>query len=317
MDPFDYSEKLNHLNTLAAEANTSIKTSKAHLNSTYQKTVLWLAKTGAIDVPAWAKDHLIITEKLKEAVQNLEGYTEIPKEIKKTLKKSKKMESLLAQIIPPEKFLELVQSKGSFSGQDKLLIGQAEIPPSAKEWRLNLGLIVKVYKVTTDPELRKKLSFMAVQYLAKAAAFTEGRTLMEAQITSLGQSKYHRETDYQFLSGKQARTFLVSDLAYSLTDPTSLQWFALANKYAAKQVDGCRKLIFQNCRKVLNQVPVQLQPTNNSKVWVCEVDEAMDPAFIDIKVVGKNAGEFESYLKEELLSTFKKNGMEMYTRASF
>jgi hypothetical protein len=215
MDPFDYSEKLNHLNTLAAEAQASLKTSKAHLNSTYQKTVLWLAKTGAIDVPAWAKDHVIITEKLKEAVQNLEGYTEIPKEIKKTLKKSKKMESLLAQIIPPEKFLELVQSKGSFSGQDKLLIGQAEIPPSAKEWRLNLGLIVKVYKVTTDPELRKKLSFMAVQYLAKAAAFTEGRTLMEAQITSLGQSKYHRETDYQFLSGKQARTFLVSDLAYS------------------------------------------------------------------------------------------------------
>jgi hypothetical protein len=225
MNPINYSDRLNHLNNLAAEANTSIKTSKANLNSTYQKTILWLAQSGAINVPEWAKDHIIITEKLKEAVHNLEGYTEIPKEIKKTLKKSQKIERTLAQTIPPEKFLELVQPKGSFIEKNNLLIGQEGISQSTKEWHVNLGLIVKAYKNTSDPELRKKLSFMALQYLAKAAPNMEGGSLMGAQISPAMQHTYHRESDYQFISFKQARTFLASDLVYSfnVVDTSDLQ----------------------------------------------------------------------------------------------
>src|SRR5688500_20208753 len=84
---------------------------------------------------------------------------------------------------------------------------------------------------------------------------------------------------------KEFNTLLKSS-AYK-TDPLSMQWFCLANKYAFKAMEDYRKAVFNNAEKILASVPEELKPGNNSKIRVSLVakgKDAMDAAFIDIKL---------------------------------
>ncbi len=59
-----------------------------------------------------------------------------------------------------------------YSDKNKLLVRSSFAPPigtSHQEWYLNLGLLVNLYRRTSDPEWKKQLSFYAFNYLAKVS----------------------------------------------------------------------------------------------------------------------------------------------------
>ncbi len=102
------------------------------------------------------------------------------------------------------------------------------------------------------------------------------------------------------------------------TDPLSLQWFCLANKYASRSMDLYRAQIFKNTRAILDQVPAELLPgVDRQEIRVSTCDRAMDAPFIDIKVLGKKLGYARSKIEELLLEEFLNKGSMIYSRNSF
>jgi hypothetical protein len=70
------------------------------------------------------------------------------------------------------------------------------------------------------------------------------------------------------------------------TDRLSLNWFCLAYKYAAPQLDAYRKQIFDNTWALLNKIPSRLLTDQDLAYRVVPVVQGADPCFIDIKVSG-------------------------------
>lgn len=106
------------------------------------------------------------------------------------------------------------------------------------------------------------------------------------------------------------------------TDPLSIQWFCLANKYAPKELDSYRKQIFQNARTILNSVPDDLKKDGKyaDKVRISTVDDKMQPSFIDIKVTHSevsNCIKITNLMQERLTKRFADAGAKMHQRASF
>ncbi len=69
------------------------------------------------------------------------------------------------------------------------------------------------------------------------------------------------------------------------TDRLSLNWFCLAYKNAAPQLDLYRKTVFDNTRAVLNRIPSNLY-SENSDYRVVPIHDTADPGFIDIRTFG-------------------------------
>jgi hypothetical protein len=68
-------------------------------------------------------------------------------------------------------------------------------------------------------------------------------------------------------------------------DRLSLNWFCLAYQYAAPELDGYRRQIFDNTRALLGKVPAGLQKTRSGyRVSPAKPDANL--AFIDIKITG-------------------------------
>jgi len=78
---------------------------------------------------------------------------------------------------------------------------------------------------------------------------------------------------------------LLSDQVLT-TDPLSLNWFCLAYKYAAPELELYRKQIFDNTRSLLRQVPPRLFD-KSSPYHIVPVDQEANLSFIDIKVTGE------------------------------
>lgn len=99
------------------------------------------------------------------------------------------------------------------------------------------------------------------------------------------------------------------------TDPLSMQWFCLANKYAPQQLDDYRALIFKNSREILNKIPEELKDPA-SPVIVSTVDNNMEPAFIDIKIVDRykmNRERIETLFYDKMMG----EGRKAHSRGSF
>src|SRR3989344_2532450 len=69
------------------------------------------------------------------------------------------------------------------------------------------------------------------------------------------------------------------------TDLLSLNWFCLAYKYAAPQLELYRKQVFDNTRALLNRIPPKLYE-KEATYRVMPMMEGTDPAFIEMKVFG-------------------------------
>lgn len=114
--------------------------------------------------------------------------------------------------------------------------GEKLIPESVLEWHLNFGLLMNVYNKTTDLQLKKKISFLAFNYLAKAAPIgipplpaedIDSNKLenMFHQGITWGTLGYHREVnEFQaYLEPIIAKVCVTNHGDYSLTDNIDYQ----------------------------------------------------------------------------------------------
>jgi len=69
------------------------------------------------------------------------------------------------------------------------------------------------------------------------------------------------------------------------TDRLSLNWFCLAYKHAAKDLELYRKYTFNNTRNLLCKIPAKFKE-QNARYRVVPIAEDADAAFIDVKITG-------------------------------
>lgn len=100
-------------------------------------------------------------------------------------------------------------------------------------------------------------------------------------------------------------------------DPLSLQWFCLLYEFAPQATDIYRRQIFSNVREILKHVPRSLTPGQNANIKICQVDEGMQPSFIEIKVLADRGAKVADEIKELFLSKFVEKGLKAHARASF
>lgn len=106
------------------------------------------------------------------------------------------------------------------------------------------------------------------------------------------------------------------------TDPLSMQWFCLANKYALSSMDEYRKRIFRNHRILLNRIKNELpellpQSGQHQEISVSTADPKMDSAFIALKVFSKQPGKMIELLEKLYHQEFLNKGALAYERGSF
>lgn len=143
-------------------------------------------------IPDWIINQLVTTQKLENGVAVLKkGTKEIPKNIENMLfrcqaireKIREKDPSLfgkgpildqakLIRKIPETPEFRLDKSSTREQGEKTFSV-QESIPKTHSEWYLNLALLMDTYQQFggEDPELKKKIEFLAINYLAKAAQF--------------------------------------------------------------------------------------------------------------------------------------------------
>lgn len=78
---------------------------------------------------------------------------------------------------------------------------------------------------------------------------------------------------------------LISDPVLQ-TDRLSANWFSLAYKYCASELELYRKIIFENTRSLLNKLPKRLLTTQTDHYRITPTEEGADPVFLDIKTYG-------------------------------
>ncbi len=103
------------------------------------------------------------------------------------------------------------------------------------------------------------------------------------------------------------------------TDPVSVQWFCLVNKYASQALDDYRRQIFKNARTILDDVPDELKPgaSTDQQIRISTVADDMEPAFIDIKILNDLPAITENRLEKLLLAKFAEKGLKIHSKASF
>ena len=194
---------IESLQRLVHDVNESDALVRGKLNS-YLGKASWLAKEGE-EIPSWAEHHILITRQLELAVKELRTLSQakipphilenitttqellkaikdaesenpiISLEILPALKKSQETVNEIAKHVDYGQFLKIFQAplaNKTAVDQNRLLIGEEgaeKIDKSKTEWHLNLGLLMNVYNRTENLELKKQISFLALNYLAKVA----------------------------------------------------------------------------------------------------------------------------------------------------
>lgn len=135
----------------------------------------------------------------------------------------------------------------------------------------------------------------------------------------LGMDNYYGSPFYMINNGsKQWETFneTMTHEAFK-TDLLSTQWFCLVNKYAPQSLDDYRRLIFDNTRRILAQVPDSLKPGNPSPVKVATVAKGMDPCFIDMKILGNQALHEVDHFIDLLYQKFVEKQAKIHMRGGY
>jgi hypothetical protein len=100
----------------------------------------------------------------------------------------------------------------------------------------------------------------------------------------LGMDNYCGAPFFLIQNGKPSFDFLFTDPAMQC-DPLSLNWFCLAYRYAASELERYKKQIFTNTRSLLDKVPKTLKLQSTS-YRVIPMASEIDPSFVDIKIAG-------------------------------
>ena len=84
------------------------------------------------------------------------------------------------------------------------------------------------------------------------------------------------------------------------TDSLSLEYFSLVASCIPDNIDRYKKIIFDNTKAILEQVPQDLKPAEGNPVCVCSFDPDVKTPFIDIKIGFEEDGTLDDIRNEEL-----------------
>ncbi|MCC5832287.1 MAG: hypothetical protein JJU12_04510 [Chlamydiales bacterium] len=107
---------------------------------------------------------------------------------------------------------------------------------------------------------------------------------------------------------------LINEASFE-TDPLSMQWFCLANRYAFEEMEEHRGLIFRNTRSILERIPKELQPGSNPDISISTFEEGIDPCFIDIKLLGDLNVFYQ--IQKAFFDTFLASKRKVYMKPGF
>ena len=174
------------LDQIAAQADASVVKFEQNLQTLHLEN--------SDPIPQWIVEHIRLTRDLQTAVNfyRIDYEAPLPKAIVEKLENCTNAIKKLARRIDTAKFLECLQIGEQFADDNNLLkplsfqrqniVGEAipalnpiSVPPTQQEWSLNLGLLMSVYQRTQNPDLKRLISIMAVNYLSKISPiiFTE------------------------------------------------------------------------------------------------------------------------------------------------
>lgn len=160
----------------------------------------------------WAEQHVQITLALEQAIRNLEKDRTLSPELQGRLKEAKQLVAdcrskfyQIAKKIGQVAYQQLLYPQEKRIDPYALLQGDQEVLSYLYEWHINVGLILTLYRETSDPNLKKTLFFLALNYLAKAAPITfkgatteENEKLSTFQLGAMISHTYHRETGGEY-----------------------------------------------------------------------------------------------------------------------
>ena len=122
--------------------------------------------------------------------------------------------------------------------------------------------------------------------------------------------------------GDQWRSFnqLFTSKAHR-TDPLSLQWFCLSNRYAEAHIERYRREIFKKSRELLNRVPDKLKPRLSDPTQTIRVNSVVDDqmlvSFIDIKVRGQDHPAKAREIEKKFFEICSQEGVSVQSKPSF
>ncbi len=215
MGSASFDPNIARLRQLASQAERSRKEADKGLSALKGRSVTRL-ESQSEELPSWAFKAIEVQKELEDAVHAMEAKglrNQIPKDVFKTLKKSKATVRKLANKVNYSAFLKAIRTQAALSADTtKLLtpLESEEFEPSLsnmREWELNCGLLYSAYQHTENEDTKAIIRFLMINYLAKAAYLNEasGTTQTEEEQQSyqemlqLGQftlgGMYHRTMD--------------------------------------------------------------------------------------------------------------------------
>ncbi|MCP5469514.1 MAG: hypothetical protein H7A36_03295 [Chlamydiales bacterium] len=104
------------------------------------------------------------------------------------------------------------------------------------------------------------------------------------------------------------------------TDALSQQYFAWMAETGAEITDQYKSAIFDNTRRILDEVPLALLPGNSRQVCVATSDPGVKAPFIDIKITCDDEIEMDDlqrWVHTRFMEIFMEEGRVVYRRGSF
>lgn len=176
----DLQSEQSYLLQLEEEVKRTSSEVKKRLGSISGRFVLCLAdRLGYL--PDFVKCHLVGTKALHQAIKVFQeqGKFSISPDVMTTLKEGQQLVRNLTHKLHGELFLKVLTNVDQdvvYLDRQRFLFHpnagwKKTILPSHLEWHLNLGLLMNFYQRTEDSHLKKLLSFLALNYLAKGAPY--------------------------------------------------------------------------------------------------------------------------------------------------
>lgn len=225
----------------------------------------------------WAKEHIVATNHLKWAIASLEKEgKEISPHIYKALEECEKSVKVLAKWVDSSQYLKLIFAREPNVSPEGLLKGIKKIKKEESEWHINLGLLMNAYHETDDPELKKQISFLAIQYLAKAAPIEEEtqKSPFETHQGFFQGQTYHREFSI-------FEKYLLPKILSGCVPKSMEQTFLLDTK---------------ECGKVLSVFYSVINKDHDEKRWAQKIETSCD--------VYLKQGDFSKFMQPPLLFDF-------------
>ncbi len=213
------------------------KRSEKKVNKKLKSSKMRQRHVKAKELPKCVAHHIALTAQLQQAVKHYEANHSqpIPNKIKQILVRNESLNVQLNKCIPYSKFLECFQQAiRAKSFIDRSHPSTTPLEKSTFEWHLNLALLMDVYRKTKDENVKKQISFLAANYLAKSAHLSFSNLPQDVQqkmeeISQLGlfqnPGTYHREArtfEYFILEEvqQQLATKALQGGQFLLTDTT-------------------------------------------------------------------------------------------------